>query len=45
MAFRKGNILNKFPDYLTDLSECKLIILTTDQDLIEDGVQEMMMSF
>jgi len=35
----KGNILNKFPDYLTDLSECKLVIMTTDQDLIEDGVQ------
>jgi hypothetical protein len=35
----KGLILNKFPDYLTDLSECKLIILTTDQDLINDGVQ------
>jgi hypothetical protein len=24
---------------LTDLSECKLVILTTDQDLIKDGVQ------
>ena len=35
----KGNILNKFPNYLTDLSECKLVILTTDQDLINDGVQ------
>jgi hypothetical protein len=35
----KGQILNKFPDYLTDLSECKLVILTTDQDLIADGVQ------
>jgi hypothetical protein len=35
----KEHILNKFPDYLTDLSECKLIILTTDQDLIKDGVQ------
>jgi hypothetical protein len=35
----KGQILNKFPDYLTDLSECKLVILTTDQDLIKDGVQ------
>ena len=35
----KGNILNKFPNYLTDLSECKLVILTTDQDLIKDGVQ------
>ena len=35
----KEQILNKFPDYLTDLSECKLIILTTDQDLIKDGVQ------
>ena len=34
-----GNILNKFPDYLTDLSECKLVIMTTDQDLIKDGVQ------
>jgi hypothetical protein len=34
-----GNILNKFPNYLTDLSECKLIILTTDPDLIKDGVQ------
>ena len=22
----KGYILNKFPDYLTDLSECKLVI-------------------
>jgi len=35
----KGQILNKFPDYLTDLSECKLVIMTTDQDLIADGVQ------
>ncbi len=35
----KENILNKFPDYLTDLSECKLVIMTTDQDLIKDGVQ------
>jgi hypothetical protein len=35
----KGEILNKFPNYLTDLSECKLVILTTDQDLIEEGVQ------
>ena len=35
----KENILNKFPDYLTDLSECKLVIMTTDQDLINDGVQ------
>jgi hypothetical protein len=34
-----ANILNKFPDYLTDLSECKLVIMTTDQDLIKDGVQ------
>jgi hypothetical protein len=37
----KGQILNKFPDYLTDLSECKLVILTTDQDLIADGVQSI----
>ena len=37
----KGNILNKFPNYLTDLSECKLVIMTTDQDLINDGVQEI----
>ena len=35
----KGLILNKFPTYLTDLSECKLIILTTDKDLIKVGVQ------
>lgn len=35
----KENILNKFPNYLTDLSECKLIILTTDEELIKDGVQ------
>jgi hypothetical protein len=35
----KEQILNKFPNYLTDLSECKLVILTTDQDLIKDGVQ------
>jgi hypothetical protein len=35
----KGEILNKFPNYLTDLSECKLVIMTTDQDLIKDGVQ------
>jgi hypothetical protein len=32
-------ILNKFPTYLTDLSECKLVIITTDQELIKDGVQ------
>ena len=36
-----GQILNKFPNYLTDLSECKLVIMTTDQDLIEDGVQSI----
>ena len=35
----QGQILNKFPTYLTDLSECKLVIMTTDQDLIADGVQ------
>jgi hypothetical protein len=35
----KGQILNKFPNYLTDLSECKLVIMTTDPDLIADGVQ------
>ena len=35
----QGHILNKFPTYLTDLSECKLVIMTTDQDLIKDGVQ------
>lgn len=34
-----GNILNKFPNYLTDLSECKLVIMTTDQDLIADGIE------
>jgi hypothetical protein len=32
-------ILNKFPTYLTDLSECKLVIMTTDIDLIKNGVQ------
>ena len=37
----KENILNKFPDYLTDLSECKLVIMTTDDDLINDGVQSI----
>ena len=35
----KGQILNKFPDYLTDLSECKLVILTTDPELIAEGIQ------
>jgi hypothetical protein len=35
----QGQILNKFPTYLTDLSECKLVIMTTDQNLINDGVQ------
>jgi hypothetical protein len=35
----EGQILNKFPDYLTDLSECKLVIMTTDPKLIADGVQ------
>jgi hypothetical protein len=35
----KGYVLNMFPNYLTDLSECKLVIMTTDQDLIKDGVQ------
>jgi hypothetical protein len=35
----EGEILNKFPNYLTDLSECKLIIMTTDPELIADGVQ------
>ena len=37
----KENILNKLPDYLTDLSECKLVIMTTDDDLINDGVQSI----
>ena len=37
----KENILNKLPDYITDLSECKLVIMTTDDDLINDGVQEI----
>lgn len=37
----KGQMLNKFPTYLTDLSECKLVIMTTDSDLIKDGVQEI----
>jgi hypothetical protein len=35
----QGNILNKFPTYLADLTECKLVIITTDQELIKDGVQ------
>jgi hypothetical protein len=35
----KEQILNKFPTYLTDLSDCKLVIMTTDQELIKDGVQ------
>ena len=35
----QGLMLNKFPTYLTDLSECKLVIMTTDQELINDGVQ------
>jgi len=35
----QGHILNKFPNYLTDLSECKLVIMTTDPILIADGVQ------
>jgi hypothetical protein len=37
----KEQILNKFPNYLTDLSECKLVIMTTDPDLIADGVQSI----
>jgi hypothetical protein len=37
----QGQILNKFPNYLTDLSECKLVIMTTDEDLIKDGVQSI----
>jgi hypothetical protein len=41
----KGQILNKFPNYLTDLSECKLVIMTTDQDLIKDGVQAIDANF
>jgi hypothetical protein len=35
----KGQILNKFPNYLTDLSECELVIMTTDPILIAEGVQ------
>jgi hypothetical protein len=35
----KEQIVNKFPTYLTDLSECKKIILTTDPELIADDVQ------
>jgi hypothetical protein len=34
-----GQILNKFPNYLTDLSECELVIMTTDPILIAEGVQ------
>jgi len=41
----QGEILNKFPVYLTDLSECKLVIMTTDKDLIADGVQEIPTDF
>ena len=37
----KGQILNKFPNYLTDLSDCKLVIMTTDPDLIANGVQDI----
>ena len=37
----KGQILNKFPDYLTDLSDCKLVVMTTDPTLIADGVQSI----
>ena len=37
----QGQILNKFPNYLTDLSECKLVIMTTDPRLIKDGVQAL----
>jgi len=37
----QGQILNKFPDYLTDLSDCKLVVMTTDPTLIADGVQEI----
>ena len=29
----KGSILNKFPTYLTDLSECKLVIATNNPDI------------
>ncbi len=35
----KGEFLNKCPNYFTEISECKLVIMTTDQDLIADGVQ------
>ena len=35
----QGLMLYKLPTYLTDLLECKLVIMTTDQDLIKDGVQ------
>jgi hypothetical protein len=38
-------ILNKFPTYLTDLSECKLVIMTTDPDLIAEGVQAITNTF
>lgn len=37
----KEQILNKFPTYLTDLTECKLVIMTTDPNLIKDGVQKI----
>ena len=37
----QGQILNKFPDYLTDLSDCKLVVMTTDPTLIADGVQSI----
>lgn len=35
----KEEILNKFPTYLTDLTECKLVIMTTDPELIKEGIQ------
>ena len=35
----KGLRISLFPNYLTDINECKKIILTTDEDLINDDVQ------
>ena len=37
----KGLRISIFPNYLTDTNECKKIILTTDQDLINGGVQSI----
>jgi hypothetical protein len=41
----KGNILNQFPTYLTDLSECKLVIATNNPSIDVPKVVDEVLNF